>query len=322
MKRAAKQALCAALQTGWIGSGALWSGLVGAAELGRALGLGGLAGGAAARRAQTVLHLKHERSADWLEARLRALSPDLCVRAGPFQGLRYPCAAAHGGALGPKILGTYEREIAPFFEAWAAEAVRAGAPPYDTLINIGSAEGYYAVGALRAGIARRAIGFELSPSARALAAAMAAENGVAERYEQRAACGRADLLDRPPGRLLVLCDCEGYERALFDDAVARRLSGADVVIEVHEHLGASLGALRGAFAPTHEVTCVTSVSDRARADYPGPPAFLSAPLRERLLLAAELRAPMTWLIAQARRSPTARPAPLNAASQAAAEAAP
>lgn len=284
---------------------ALWAAATMAAEAARRLGA---TSPRLERRAQTLLHLKHAQSADWLAARLRALSPELTVQGGPFAGLRYPAAAAHGATLGPKILGTYEREIAPFFEARIAEASARGAPLYDELINIGSAEGYYAVGALRSGLAQRAIGFEISAAARAAALATASTNGVSDRYVQRGGCAREDL---PPlgaavrdrgARTLVLCDCEGGERTLFDAEMASALAQADLVIEVHEHLGASRAELTRAFAATHEVALIDSVSDRARADYAGPEAFVAAPLAERLLLAAELRAPMSWLVATARRA--------------------
>ena len=57
---------------------------------------------------------------------------------GPFQGMNFHSAASEG-CLVPKLLGCYEQPLHPFLEA-------AFARDYDVVLNIGSAEGYYAVG--------------------------------------------------------------------------------------------------------------------------------------------------------------------------------
>jgi hypothetical protein len=62
----------------------------------------------------------------------------LHVRSGPFAGMDYVVNAAEGAFL-PRILGVYERELHPDLTAFAAEGL-------DHVIDIGCAEGYYAVG--------------------------------------------------------------------------------------------------------------------------------------------------------------------------------
>ena len=57
---------------------------------------------------------------------------------GPFKGMRYH-GDAMGGAVAPKIKGVYESELAPFF-------VKRSAIPFQHIIDVGAAEGYYAVG--------------------------------------------------------------------------------------------------------------------------------------------------------------------------------
>src|SRR3954471_17960548 len=61
----------------------------------------------------------------------------LTVSGGPFAGPTYP--ARPPLPLAPKLLGIYERELHGAIEA----AIRA-AP--ETIVNVGSADGYYAVG--------------------------------------------------------------------------------------------------------------------------------------------------------------------------------
>jgi hypothetical protein len=60
---------------------------------------------------------------------------------GPFAGLMYPrdLLLAQADAPIAKLLGTYEQELHPVFEEVIAKQPR-------TIIDIGAAEGYYAVG--------------------------------------------------------------------------------------------------------------------------------------------------------------------------------
>ena len=60
------------------------------------------------------------------------------ILAGPFTGMRYR-AQSTGSVLLPKLIGSYESELWPVFEK-----VRQGV--YDVFVDVGAAEGYYAVG--------------------------------------------------------------------------------------------------------------------------------------------------------------------------------
>src|SRR6516164_6432959 len=60
------------------------------------------------------------------------------VLSGPFAGLRY-LDEPIWGPIEPKWLGTYEQELLPVIQ----QIIQT---PYSTIIDIGSAEGYYAVG--------------------------------------------------------------------------------------------------------------------------------------------------------------------------------
>ena len=59
------------------------------------------------------------------------------VMHGPFAGMTY-VAEATEGALIARLLGVYESELHPHIEAFAAEGL-------DCVIDVGCAEGYYAV---------------------------------------------------------------------------------------------------------------------------------------------------------------------------------
>lgn len=68
-----------------------------------------------------------------------ALTPELKVIKGPFEGMKYPSLRAAGSALVPKLIGTYEIELTPYI-------MKIIEKNYSIILNIGSAEGYYAVG--------------------------------------------------------------------------------------------------------------------------------------------------------------------------------
>ncbi|MFM7443721.1 MAG: hypothetical protein ACKO2N_07380, partial [Tabrizicola sp.] len=60
---------------------------------------------------------------------------------GPFKGMAYPVRAAEG-ARAARLLGVYEASLEPVIETIIAR-------PYATVVDIGCAEGYYAVGLAR-----------------------------------------------------------------------------------------------------------------------------------------------------------------------------
>src|SRR5229473_2239235 len=60
---------------------------------------------------------------------------------GPFQGMMLASGSAEGCYV-PKLLGCYEAELHPY----VAEAAQRG---YEAIINVGTAEGYYAIGMAR-----------------------------------------------------------------------------------------------------------------------------------------------------------------------------
>lgn len=196
------------------------------------------------------------RRAEREAALAQMLSPALTVLHGPFAGMRYPAARAAGSALIPKILGSYERELHPVID-------RVAQTSYSDIVDIGCAEGWYAVG-----LATRLPGvlvhaFDTDPEARDLCRAMAEANDVADRVHVHSHCSAEALLALALGpRALIVSDCEGYEADLFTPAVARQLARHDLLIEVHDRIDPALGPrLRADFSSTHEVLVIDSVDD-------------------------------------------------------------
>jgi hypothetical protein len=195
-----------------------------------------------------------------LDLLIRARFADLTVRHGPFKGLRYPSAESLCSALVPKLLGSYERELQPTFETLCRT-------PYPLVIDIGSAEGYYAVGLARRIPGASVNAFDIDANARDLCNQMAKANGVENRVHVLGNCAPDDLRMLVNGRrALVVCDCEGFELELFTPHVVSALTAADLLVETHDFVGTDItGILVDRFRATHEVSVLTSVDDDSKA---------------------------------------------------------
>src|SRR5262245_60848059 len=98
------------------------------------------------------------------------LARDLVVRRGPFAGMKYPSVARLGSACFPKLLGVYERELHPILNSIKDRR-------YTEILNIGCAEGYYAVGLAMWNPSAKVLAFDIDPRQTAFCADLAALNG-------------------------------------------------------------------------------------------------------------------------------------------------
>ena len=184
------------------------------------------------------------------------------VRRGPFAGMRY-INVSHGSAYIPKLLGIYERELAPQVEALVARAPL-------ILVDIGAAEGYYAIGFARLLPTTSIIAFEMDPIGRSALREMAALNGVSARIQIRGKCEPADLVAALSDKqnTVVVCDVEGYEQILLDPRVVPALSRAAVLVELHDCFIPNITeTLKARFAGTHRITHIWQ-EPRSSKDFP------------------------------------------------------
>lgn len=223
------------------------------------------------------------------------LAGELVVLHGPFTGMKYPGAKAAGSAFIPKLLGSYERELHPILERLLAKS-------YAELVDVGCAEGYYAVGCALRIPSCRITAYDLDAEARRLCTAMAALNGVTDRVRVETFCNAETLQAfRPAGKSLIICDCEAYEKQLFTPAVREALRGHDLLIEMHDFLDLSISSyLMDLFKDSHQQTLVTSVDDlqKARDYHYAELDGLSIAIR-RQALAEDRPRIMEWLILEA-----------------------
>jgi hypothetical protein len=125
------------------------------------------------------------------------------VIAGPFQGLKYPFMKSCCSTLLPKLLGTYEAELQPYILRWKSVN-------FTHIIDIGAAEGYYAVGLARMFPEATVNAYDTSEEAQNLTAELAEANETKPRTTIRGLCTREVLLDQDfSGKTLIVCDCEG-----------------------------------------------------------------------------------------------------------------
>lgn len=209
---------------------------------------------------------------------------------GPFAGMDYPVAASEG-ARTPRLLGIYEASLHPVIEALIARAPA-------QVLDIGCAEGYYAVGLARRLPASAIHARDTDPKAQALCATLAQRNGVETRLRIGGEVQHADLALCNDAPTFILCDIEGAEGDLLDPTLAPALTRADILVEVHEGMRPGLlAALTQRFTPSHRVTRI----DRTlRPDLLPDWAETLSDL-DRLLMLWEWRAsPTPWLWMEAR----------------------
>jgi len=168
------------------------------------------------------------------------------VAGGPFAGMTYVNSATEG-ALIARLLGVYESELHLHFEAFIAEGL-------DCVIDVGCAEGYYAVGLARRMPDVTVYAHDILAAARSACAVMAAENGVAERVVIGGEFQPEDFQQFAGRRTLVLVDAEGAEVDILDPARGPALTRMNIIVETHDlYRPDTLATLMERFSPTHSI---------------------------------------------------------------------
>ncbi len=185
------------------------------------------------------------------------------VMDGPFQGMIF-LPLTRGSVPLPKVLGTYEKELHPLLERLTKE-------PCDVAIDVGSAEGFYAVGLAKKFGVSKVYCFDIDKLSKRLLARIARLNEVEDRMVMRSFCRPSDLQEilADATHPLVICDCEGGEFDLLDPEAAPELAKARIIVEIHDFNGSrTIGdALKRRFAATHHIE-VIGIRPRTLSDLP------------------------------------------------------
>jgi SAM-dependent methyltransferase len=188
----------------------------------------------------------------------QSVSPEGRVLAGPFAGLALPLDQGWGG-LAARLSGSYEREVSE-----ALLGLLATKP--GLVVDVGCAEGYYAVGIARLLPTARVVAFDIDPRAQRACRTTARRNGV------RNVVVRGRMTPRRLQRTLasgcvLICDCEGYEAKLLDPDATPVLREASIIVEVHEFAEPGVTDLvRRRFQATHAIRTITA-TQRVPEDY-------------------------------------------------------
>jgi len=226
----------------------------------------------------------------WLAAR------GLGVVGGPFTGLDYePSAVGFADCVVAKLVGAYERELHPVVRELQ------GSGEIDSVVNIGCAEGYYAVGLARTMPRVHVHAYDLNPTMRRLCRRMAERNGVLERISVHGRCGLEELDGAAGERTLVLADCEGAELELLDPRHAPSLRESLVVVELHDYLNPAISStVLGRFEATHDSELISS-EPRYATEHPEPGEVPGiSPVEHEIALLEFRPAPMQWAVLRPR----------------------
>jgi Ribosomal protein L11 methylase len=166
---------------------------------------------------------------------------------------------------------------------------------YTTLIDVGCAEGYYAVGLAIISPKLNVYAYDIDEVARKSCSRMAELNGVSDRVHIREWCTTETLQNfHHTGKTLIICDCEGYEAELFDVNIAQVLLKHDLIIELHDNVIPNIKThISDAFSKTHDVSFVSSKLKSAK-DYPLMLQLPNEYIQDRYLIERGTR--MEWAV--------------------------
>lgn len=190
-----------------------------------------------------------------LKERVKALVSKNGVLNGPFSGMRYG-NRAHGSLLMPKLLGTYETEV----HSIVNDVIQ---NPPGIFIDVGCAEGYYAVGFALKCPGVHVIAFDTANEARALTKELACANGVGDRVEIRSEFCVEKVMPETFGHsCFLLCDIDGAENEIFQEGTVSLLKNCRILIETHDgYVAGVTEKLLNIFHHTHEALVIDSNCD-------------------------------------------------------------
>lgn len=176
------------------------------------------------------------------------LSPTGTVLDGLFAGMVMPGRGTWGGALA-RLAGTYEEELVPYLRHMLTVEP-------SLVIDIGAADGYYAVGLARLLPCIRVLAYEIDADGRRACRQAVRQNGVTN-VSVRGRMTPRELRKRIRPQTLILSDVEGYEVELLDPVLAPGLAEAYMIIELHEFAepGVTSVVIRR-FADSHRIHLV------------------------------------------------------------------
>lgn len=215
------------------------------------------------------------------------------VTDGVFKGLKYPDWISFGSTLFPKLAGTYEHSLKKYFEGDDFQKL-------EVIVDIGCAEGYYAIGSLLANKKAEVIAVDTDPRAIVFCEEMAKLNQVQDRISYHSTFSWS-LLEEPIKKnrkeILIICDCEGCEFDLFNATYISIIRNCNFIIELHDFIKSGIKEkLTNEFKDTHEI----HIEAESRVANFKMLSRLNS-LQQETILSEHRPMPMEWMILRKKR---------------------
>ncbi len=224
-----------------------------------------------------------------ISKKLSQLIPDDIVRNGPFKGMLYKNRTVIGSAVYPKLIGSYESELN---EIWN-NILKI---EFSTIVDIGCADGYYAVGLSRLFKNSIVYGIDIDSLALEKCKELADLNEVNVNLIKGIDTNGLLNLDLS-NKSLIISDCEGFELDLFQDSIFQNFGKHYFLIECHDLFNLNITeTLLNRSKYTHKHTIISSTDDIFKAYFYDYPELVSFSLNEKFQILKEGRkAIMFWL---------------------------
>ncbi len=157
------------------------------------------------------------------------------VQSGPFKGMELLDITSWGGFTeASKLLGCYEAELHSRLEFGIQRKP-------EIVVNIGCAEGYYAVGLARRLPGVPVFAFDLEPQSQEICRLSAERNGVGGQLTVGGRCTADSLAPLVAGkRALIVMDCEGAEIELLTAVSVASMGDCDLIVECHDFMNRAI----------------------------------------------------------------------------------
>ena len=171
------------------------------------------------------------------------------VQSGPFARMHFVSQPSEA-SLSPKLLGLYEAELHPLIAEIAKSDLT-------QILDVGCADGYYAVGFARLMPHVQVLAHDINPAARQHCADLAARNGVSDRVRVGGEISGEDFETVSDDKTLLFIDIEGAEEELLRPDLYPALRRLKILVECHDAFRPGLSnRIADRFAPSHDLRTI------------------------------------------------------------------
>jgi hypothetical protein len=216
----------------------------------------------------------------------------LIARRGPFTGLMFSENAPKCSSTQAKVFGCYEKELEEVIH-------RSIQKNYEYVINVGCAEGYYAIGFALQMRNCQVFAFDIDPNQMQIFYETAILNRVSDRIQFHQYFTPDFITNNcPDGKKLFFCDCEGAELDIITDQFLWENPNMDHIVETHDFVGQPISDILEKRFQNHgyKVHKIKSISDDERALMFHVPELMDYDFEKKRDIIKEYRpCTMTWL---------------------------